>query len=221
MSEPRYRNTSVDMANAPPILQGFEHINRYWDTKHNIFAAKILPGEFYVSLHGELITTVLGSCVSACIRDRVSGIGGMNHFMLPDNRERTTSSAWENTPVSAETRYGNVAMERLINVILAGGGKRQNLEVKLFGGGKVLSINTDIGGKNVDFVKLYLQKEGLNVESEDTRGPWPRKVQYFPLTGRVRVKRLNALHNDTLSRREQAYIKTLKEKKVEGKVDLF
>ena len=221
MSEPRYRNTSVDMANAPPILQGFEHINRYWDTKHNIFAAKILPGEFYVSLHGELITTVLGSCVSACIRDRVSGIGGMNHFMLPDNRERTTSSAWENTPVSAETRYGNVAMERLINVILAGGGKRQNLEVKLFGGGKVLSINTDIGGKNVDFVKLYLQKEGLNVDSEDTRGPWPRKVQYFPLTGRVRVKRLNALHNDTLSRREKAYIKTLKEKKVEGKVDLF
>ena len=221
MNKPIYRNTAVDMANAPPMLQGFGHINRYWDTKHDIFAAKILPGEFYVSLHGELITTVLGSCVSACIRDRVSGIGGMNHFMLPDNRERTTSSAWENTPVSAETRYGNVAMERLINVILAGGGKRKNLEVKLFGGGKVLSINTDIGGKNVDFVKQYLQTEGLNVESEDTRGPWPRKIQYFPLTGRVRVKRLNALHNDTLKRRELEYVNSLKEKKVEGKVDLF
>ena len=221
MKKPSYRNTSVDMATAPPILQGFEHINRYWDTKHDIFAAKILPGEFYVSLHGELITTVLGSCVSACIRDRVTGIGGMNHFMLPDNRERTASSAWANTPVSAETRYGNVAMERLINVILAGGGKRKNLEVKLFGGGKVLSINTDIGGKNVDFVKNYLQAEGLNVESEDTRGPWPRKVQYFPLTGRVRVKRLNAMHNDTLNKREQEYIKQLKEKKVQGKVDLF
>ena len=221
MSNPRYRFTSVDMSKAPPILQGFEHINRYWDTKHDIFAAKILPGEFYVSLHGELITTVLGSCVSACIRDRVIGIGGMNHFMLPDNRERTTSSAWENTPVSAETRYGNVAMERLINVILAGGGKRENLEVKLFGGGKVLSINTDIGGKNVDFVKRYLQAEGLKIESEDTRGVWPRKIQYFPLTGRVRVKRLNAMHNDTLQRREQEYLKRLKEKKVAGKVDLF
>ena len=122
---------------------------------------------------------------------------------------------------AAETRYGNVAMERLINVILAGGGKRKNLEVKLFGGGKVLSINTDIGGKNVDFVKHYLQTEGFGVEAEDTRGPWPRKVQYFPLTGRVRVKRLNALHNDTLKRREQDYIKRLNEKKVEGKVDLF
>ena len=221
MKKPIYKNTFVDMANAPPMLQGFTHINRYWDTKHDIFAAKILPGEFYVSLHGELITTVLGSCVSACIRDRVTGIGGMNHFMLPDNRDRTTSSAWENTPVSAETRYGNVAMERLINVILAGGGKRKNLEVKLFGGGKVLSINTDIGGKNVDFVKHYLQIEGFGIEAEDTRGPWPRKVQYFPLTGRVRVKRLNALHNDTLKRREQDYIKKLNEKKVEGKVDLF
>ena len=221
MKQSKYRNTSVDMATAPPMLQGFEHINRYWDTKHDIFAAKILPGEFYVSLHGELITTVLGSCVSACIRDKVTGIGGMNHFMLPDNRGRTTSSAWENTPVSAETRYGNVAMERLINVILAGGGKRKNLEVKLFGGGKVLSINTDIGGNNVDFVKNYLLAEGFHVEAEDTRGPWPRKVQYFPLTGRVRVKRLNAMHNDTLKRREQEYIDQLKAKKVQGKVDLF
>lgn len=221
MSRPKYRHTEVDMAKAPPILQGFEHINRYWDTKHDIFAAKILPGEFYVSLHGELITTVLGSCVSACVRDKVSGIGGMNHFMLPDNRERTTSSAWANTPVSAETRYGNVAMERLINVILAGGGKRKNLEVKLFGGGRVLNINTDIGGKNVDFVHHYLEMEGLKVDSEDTRGVWPRKVQYFPLTGRVRVKRLNALHNDTLHKREREYLKRLKEKKVAGKVDLF
>ena len=221
MSRPNYRHTSVDMANAPPILQGFEHINRYWDTKHDIFAAKILPGEFYVSLHGELITTVLGSCVSACIRDKVIGIGGMNHFMLPDSGQRTRSSAWEDTPVSAETRYGNVAMERLINVILANGGDRKNLEVKLFGGGKVLNINTDIGGKNVDFVKDYLSAEKFEVVAEDTRGVWPRKVQYFPLTGRVRIKRLNALHNDTLSRREQAYIKRLKDKKVQGKVDLF
>ena len=221
MKRPKYRHTSVDMANAPPIIQGFEHINRYWDTKHDIFAAKILPGEFYVSLHGELVTTVLGSCVSACVRDRVTGIGGMNHFMLPDSRERARSSAWENTPVSAETRYGNVAMERLINVILSSGGKRENLEVKLFGGGRVLNINTDIGGKNVDFVKQYLRTEGLRVESEDTKGIWPRKVQYFPLTGRVRVKRLNALHNNTLQRREQEYIKRLNDRKVQGKVDLF
>ena len=221
MNRPKYRHTFVDMADAPPMLQGFEHINRYWDTKHDIFAAKILPGEFYVSLHGELVTTVLGSCVSACIRDKVTGIGGMNHFMLPDSRERRRSSAWENTPVSAETRYGNVAMERLINVILAGGGKRKNLEVKLFGGGKVLNINTDIGSKNVDFVKSYLLAEGLKIIAEDTKGFWPRKIQYFPLTGRVRVKRLNAVNNDTLQRREQEYIKRLKDKKVQGKVDLF
>ncbi|MDA3868458.1 MAG: chemoreceptor glutamine deamidase CheD [Gammaproteobacteria bacterium] len=221
MSISRYTNSTVDMSSAPPLLQGFEHINRYWDKQHNIFAAKLLPGEFYVSMHGELITTVLGSCVSACVRDKIMGVGGMNHFMLPDSQERSRSLAWVNTPVSAETRYGNVAMERLINVILASGGKRKNLEVKLFGGGRVLNINTDIGGKNVDFVKQYLQKEGLRIESEDTRGFWPRKVQYFPLTGRVRIKRLNSVHNDTLTRRELEYLKTLKEKKIEGKVDLF
>jgi len=210
-----------DTGQLPKALPGFDHINRYWDTKHDIYAAKILPGEFYVSLNGELITTVLGSCVSACVRDRKTGIGGMNHFMLPDSRKSTTSAAWKDTPVSSETRYGNVAMERLINLVLAGGGQRKNLEIKLFGGSKVLNLTTDIGGNNVAFVKRYLQVEGLAIAAEDVLGYAPRKVQYFPLTGRVRVRKLNTLHNDTLTRREQEYLDSLAKKKVEGKVDIF
>jgi chemotaxis protein CheD len=204
----------------PATLTGFEAINRYWDEKNDIFAAKILPGEFYVSVSGELITTVLGSCVSACIRDRKTGIGGMNHFMLPTDIKRNSNS-WNDTPVNMQTRYGNIAMERLINVILASGGKRSNLEIKLFGGGKVLQIDTDIGGKNIEFVKQYLITEGLKIAVEDVGGIYPRKVLYFPKTGRVRVKKLANMHNETLKKREQNYIKTLGTSPIEGKIDLF
>lgn len=213
----QYNNSPSEL---PATLTGFEAINRYWDEKNDIFAAKILPGEFYVSVSGELITTVLGSCVSACIRDRKTGIGGMNHFMLPTDIKRNSSS-WNDTPVNMQTRYGNIAMERLINVILASGGKRSNLEIKLFGGGKVLQIDTDIGGKNIEFVKQYLITEGLKTAAEDVGGIYPRKVLYFPKTGRVRVKKLANLHNETLKKREQSYIKTLGTSPIEGKIDLF
>ena len=204
----------------PKALVGFESINRYWDSSNNIYAAKILPGEFYVSMNGELITTVLGSCISACIRDTKTGIGGMNHFMLPIDIS-SDGKSWKNTPVNAQTRYGNIAMERLINVILAGGGKRENLEIKLFGGGKVLQIDTDVGSKNIDFVKRYLETEGFSVAAEDVGGNRPRKVQYYPTTGRVRVKKLNSLHNDTLKKRETSYIKTINNSPIEGRIDLF
>ena len=213
----QYDNSRFDL---PKAIAGFESINRYWDTTNNIYAAKILPGEFYVTMTGELITTVLGSCISACVRDTATGIGGMNHFMLPAGISRT-GKTWSNTPVNAQTRYGNIAMERLINIILAGGGKRQNLEIKLFGGGRVLQIDSDIGDKNIDFVKRYLDTEGLAIAAEDVGGNMPRKIQYFPNTGRARVKSLNCLHNDTLAQRESSYIDTINNAPVEGKIDLF
>jgi chemotaxis protein CheD len=213
----QYNNSQSGL---PATLTGFETINRYWDEKHDIYAAKILPGEFYVSVSGELITTVLGSCISACIRDKKTGIGGMNHFMLPTDTRRNPNS-WNDTPVNMQTRYGNIAMERLINVILASGGKRSNLEIKLFGGGKVLQIETDIGGKNIDFVKQYLMTEGLNIAAEDVGGIYPRKVLYFPKSGRVRVKKLINLHNDTVKQREKKYIKSLGTSPIEGRIDLF
>ena len=204
----------------PDVLPGFEKISRYWDKKHDIYAAKILPGEFYVSIHGELITTVLGSCVSACIRDPILGIGGMNHFMLPLHVQSRTGT-WKDTPVSASTRYGNVAMERLINVILANGGKRKNLEIKIFGGGKVLDMNMDIGQLNIDFVVEYLHTERLNVVTEDMGGIYPRKVMYYPSSGRARIKKLYKLHNETILNREKAYNAKLESEEVVGDVELF
>lgn len=199
-----------------PVLPGYEHINRYWDRGLSCVAAKILPGEYYVTLQGEMITTVLGSCVSACIRDRKLGIGGMNHFMLPHSDRFSDNSG----PTKA-ARYGSFAMESLINDILKNGGRKQNLEVKLFGGGQVLANMTDIGASNIRFVREFLQLEGLDVIAEDLGGRYPRKVVYFPDSGRARVKKLRTQHNDTIVRRETHYLAALQEAPVAGEVELF
>ena len=199
---------------------GFEHINRYWDKTFDLIAAKILPGEYYVTQDNELITTVLGSCVSACIRDREIGIGGMNHFMLPI----TTSDKLKKSSdaiVGQATRYGNYAMEHLINTILSNGGKRKNLELKVFGGGKIIPMLTDVGIKNIDFVLDYIDQEGLNLLSHDLGDIYPRKIIYFPKTGKVRMKKIQDLHNDTIARRESRYLNVLKNEPVGGEVELF
>lgn len=206
-------------AGAPPrCLLGFERINRYWDRSHQGFAAKILPGEFYVTTQNELITTVLGSCVSACIRDKVLGIGGMNHFMLPID----SGGGWQgNGALSASTRYGNHAMEQLINEILKNGGDRRNLEIKIVGGGRILASMTDIGRRNIEFVHEYLQAEGLRILGEDVGDIYPRKVQYLPMSGKVRVKKLRSLHNNTIVEREEQYLHQIEAAPVAGEVELF
>lgn len=204
----------------PHALSGFKSINRYWDKINNTYTAKILPGEFYVTTHRELITTVLGSCVSACIRDPIFGIGGMNHFMLPLEGENS-STAWKNAGNSEAARYGNIAMELLINNILKHGGERNNLEVKVFGGGRILAQMTDVGRRNIEFVREYLQVEGFKILAEDLGDNTPRKIIYDPLTGRVRVKKLRSLHNDTIIHREKKYMRDLEEQPAEGEIDLF
>jgi len=204
----------------PACLNGLEHINRFWDKRHNMFSAKILPGEYYVSMHGELIGTVLGSCISACIRDVKMGIGGMNHFMLPIGDEEEHAGK---THLTSATRYGNFAMEMLINEILKAGGNRKNLEVKLFGGGRVLSSMSkmDIGKKNIKFVHEYLKDENLKIVSEDMGDIYPRKVLFFADTGKVRVKKLQNMHNDTVKKREDIYRKSIDKKPVQSDIELF
>ncbi|VAX07710.1 Chemotaxis protein CheD [hydrothermal vent metagenome] len=203
----------------PPPITGFESINRYWDKRHSAIAAKILPGEYYVTTQNEIITTVLGSCVSACIRDRLFGIGGMNHFMLPLSNGEGWGGAGD--LLSTATRYGNYAMEHMINDILSHGGHRRNLEVKVFGGGRIIAGMTSIGDKNIAFVRDYLSREGLEIAGEDLGDIHPRKVVYFPATGRVMMKKLEHLHNDTVIKREEAYRHDIEEQPVEGEVELF
>ena len=211
------------MALTPPArlsltLPGFEGIQRAWHNSFETVAARLLPGEYFVTMNDEAIYTTLGSCISACIRDCVSGIGGMNHFMLPAS---ASSDSWKAADNSVSARYGNVAMEHLINNILKNGGKRQNLEVKIFGGGRILANMTDVGLSNIAFVRDYLKTEGLKVISEDVGETFPRMVVYFPATGKVRVKRLRSLHNNTIVELETKYRQTIVEKPVGGDIELF
>ena len=144
----------------------------------------------------------------------------MNHFMLP-NTELKEEDAWKAASLSAGTRYGNFAMEHLINEILRNGGERKNLEVKIFGGGRILQNMTDVGNRNICFVRDYLETEGLKVISEDVGDIFPRMVVYFPATGKARVKRLRSLHNNLIVDQETRYIETIKEKPVGGDIELF
>ncbi|MDH3326336.1 MAG: chemoreceptor glutamine deamidase CheD [Gammaproteobacteria bacterium] len=205
MIEPTY-----PMAKA---IKGFSDIKRYWDKTLGQYTAKILPGEFYVTITDEGISTVLGSCISACVRDRKLGIGGMNHFMLP-------ATGFEDAMGSAN-RYGNFAMENLINEILKNGGRRENLEVKIFGGGKILQNMTDVGERNIAFVREYIKVEGIHLVSEDVGDNYPRKVIYFPASGKALLKKMRSLHNDTVVSRERDYMKGLDVKPDQGDIELF
>jgi chemotaxis protein CheD len=190
--------------------------NVYFDRTFDCEAAKILPGEYYFTNKDMLIVTVLGSCVSACIRDRVTGLGGMNHFMLPDG-------GGDGSPVSASARYGTYAMEILINDLLKAGARRENLEAKVFGGGAVLKGFTaiNVGERNAAFVLNFLKVEKIRVVAEDLNDVHPRKVYFFPRTGKVLVKKLMQTHNDTLVKRETEYASRLKVAPVGGEIDLF
>jgi len=194
-----------------------EHLaaNRYFDRSFQSEAAKILPGEYFVSDQGMLLVTVLGSCVAACIRDTEAGIGGMNHFMLPDDGGRET--------VTASARYGTYAMEVLINHLLKSGARRNRLEAKVFGGGAVLSSlsSSNVGVRNAEFVLNYLKIEKIPVVAKDLLDAYPRKVYFFSETGRVLVKKLHRVHNDTLFSREQDYKQRLSGSAMEGDVELF
>jgi chemotaxis protein CheD len=190
--------------------------NVYYDRTFDCDAAKILPGEYYFTCKDMMIVTVLGSCVSACIRDRVTGIGGMNHFMLPDGGDA-------DSPVSASMRYGTYAMEVLINDLLKAGARRENLEAKVFGGGNVLRgfIAINVGERNAQFVRDYLRAENIRVVAEDLNDIYPRKVYFFPRSGKVLVKKLRQLNNNTLVNREQDYASRLQTSPVAGPVELF
>ena len=213
----------TNAANKPKkarCLRGFEHINRYWDKHRLMYVAKILPGEFYVTKSEEAITTVLGSCVSACIWDQKNRIGGMNHFMLPLTEQDVKSVRWGNVPSDA-TRYGNYAMEHLVNELLKHGGERQNLQAKVFGGGKIIANMSNVGQKNSEFVLNYLATENIPLLAQDLEDDYPRKVLFHPTSGKAMMKRIQSLHNDTILSREQQYQENLTHQPVEGDVELF
>jgi chemotaxis protein CheD len=190
----------------------------YFDREFGLTAVKLLPGEYYVTSEDMVLTTVLGSCVSACIRDSASCIGGMNHFMLPDEADPASCDA------AATMRYGAYAMEVLLNELLKAGARRERLEAKVFGGGAVLANMTmlNIGERNADFVLRFLQTERIRVAAQDLRGKLPRRINFFPLSGRVAVRKLHQQDDALLvQREEQELARALLKQRGINEVELF
>jgi chemotaxis protein CheD len=160
-------------------------------------------GDCHVSAAADLTySTVLGSCISACVRDRVALVGGMNHFLLAEQ------SGAARDRYGASARYGAFAMEQLINKVLGlGSGKKANLEIKVFGGGKINAALDDVGAKNIDFVRQFLHDEGYVLAGQDVGGTYARRVLFKPHSGRAFVKRLDSDMGANVAREEIAIAK--------------
>jgi chemotaxis protein CheD len=195
--------------------------NTYWDPRFKRHTVKLLPGEYHTTKGNELLVTVLGSCVSACIRDTKSGIGGMNHFLLPEQNNRHPNTTWAEAYDSSETRYGDLAMEILINDILKRGGDRQYFEAKIFGGAQMFESSMEIGKRNIEFVSKYLKYESIRISSNDVGGIYGRKIYYIPQTGDIFLKRIINVKNKTIEKREQKYLQQAKQTRTEAEIDFF
>ena len=187
----------------------------YYDARLGRHVHKLAPGCFHVATADELISTLLGSCVAACIYDPLRAIGGMNHFLLPHGKPDDRHGA----PVSSSNRYGVFAMESLINALLARGASRARLRVKLFGGGRLLSQLSDVGARNIEFVRRFVETEKLPIEAEDLGGDQARRVLLYPATGRVRVRKLPPLGARDIGLEEARYLENVDTPR--GSVELF
>jgi chemotaxis protein CheD len=185
----------------------------YYDVSIDAWVAKLLPGEYLASSSDMVIATVLGSCVAACLYDRGSGVFGMNHFMLPGGSGEAGKSM----------RYGAYAMEVLLNEMFKLGARRERLEAKVTGGAAVLPDMKllNVGERNAAFVVDYLNTEGIPILAADLEGPYARKIYLYGATGRVRVRQLRTLRNDTVRQRDAEYLARLQKAQVAGEVSLF
>jgi chemotaxis protein CheD len=198
------------------MTTGEQQRRSHYDSAANATAIWIYQGDFYVSSRPELfLTTVLGSCIAVCMRDPVAGCGGMNHFLLPDAETRG-----DHLPGLA-LRYGSYSIERLINSILSRGGRRERLEIKVFGGANVLAGLSNVGDRNVGFIEHYFAKERLSIAAADLRGVLPRKLRYFPTTGRALVSELRDLDAVEAVRTETIMRSKIAFDKVSGSIDIF
>jgi chemotaxis protein CheD len=173
--------------------------HHYFDRDVGSMAIKLLPSEYYVTTTDTVLTTVLGSCVAACIVDIDNGIAGMNHFMLPEDGEATARDQTESM------RYGAYAMDVLIREMVRAGARRERLQAKVFGGAAVLANMTtlNIGDRNADFVLRYLRDERISIAAQDLRGQHARRVCFMPASGKAVVRKLRGQTDVQLIQREE------------------
>ncbi len=197
-------------------LMEFGHIRRIQDTRFPYEVAVILPGEYFVSQEPKVVYTVLGSCISVCLRDPVINVGGMNHFMLAAPASNSALDRWVNSG-----RYGSFAMEMLINGIVKYGGKKERLEAKVFGGGKIYDSTNNIGAKNAAWALDYLENEGVALLKADVGDLCPRKIYFFTDSGKVLMKKLDRLDSKSIENEEKQYQSKLEQVPVKSDVTLF
>jgi chemotaxis protein CheD len=204
----------MTQGSAPVVLKGFEQHKIFWDPKWGKYSVKVAPGEFYIANADMVITTVLGSCISACIHDPLMKCGGINHFMLP--------ATGSNDDLNRSMRYGLFAMEQLINELMKLGCSRDRLQVKLVGGGDMMGTAfNQIGQQNIDFIRQYVKDEGLNILAEDLGGDQARRVVYFPLEGRMLVNKLDHREDQRLIEEERSFRVDVDQHLDESDVELF
>ena len=220
-ADPIARNATSLRAGGGASLEALKSARRkageasffYFDHHFQTNAVKVLPGEYFVSNEQVVIMTVLGSCIAACLWDSRAGVGGMNHFMLPDSDSAEVSG-----------RYGSYAMELLINEMMKAGARRESLQAKIFGGAQVMAGFTtmNVGERNTRFVQEYLRTERIPLLAEDVLDIHPRKVCLFPTTGKAMVKRLAHAHPESLlSQERRGNAATVAQTTSGGSVDLF
>ncbi len=187
---------------------------RVVDAESGLTLVKLFAGDCYVtSSPKEVLATVLGSCVAVCIRDPIARVGGMNHFLLPGEDSAIS-------PSNEGARYGVFAMEQLINGLLKAGAKRENFEIKLFGGGNVIKSSSAIGSKNAAFIREFLAREGYRIAACDLEGALPRRIHYYPITGKVMLLRLRR-RDDALVAEYEKRTQMRITQTTENNIDLF
>jgi chemotaxis protein CheD len=191
---------------------------RYFDKRFDATIITVAPGAQAITAEvGEVLSTVLGSCVAACIRDGFSGLGGMNHFLLPGDESGPRGDL-----SGADMRFGAAAMETLINALIRRGALRPRLEAKIFGGGRIMAgSSAAVGERNIQFVKQFLQREGIPIVGSDLGGSQPRRVNYAPASGKAWVSHLDNPRTAGLIEAEDAYRQTLTRRDPAASLEIF
>jgi chemotaxis protein CheD len=173
----------------------------------------VIQGEFKVSDDPSVVlSTILGSCVAACMRDPVAGVGGMNHFLLPGQGAGSGGEA---------TRYGVHLMELLINGLLKKGARRERIEAKIIGGAKTISGFSNVGEKNAEFAQKFLADEGIRIVGSNVGGEVGRKLEYFPVSGRARQYPLTGAETQKTVALENAPTKIVISKPADTSIEFF
>ncbi|WP_431855447.1 chemotaxis protein [Azospirillum sp.] len=194
--------------------EGVRADGSYYDPEFKTYVVPVVLGHHRISSRADdMLVTTLGSCIAACLHDPVARVGGMNHFLLP--------GAPAEGGIGIATRYGGVAMERLINDLLARGARKERLEVKLFGGARVIDSSMDVGVANAAFALDFVEREGLRLTGRDLGGATGRRIHFFPTTGKAMRRLLRPeTERETVSQ-ELDYLRTLRQAPLEGDVELW